>query len=117
MKNNGVKFRFPHGQWCTAMEKISEEKSKQEFFAVSFFDQNIAIVSDEVQRFQYNPDSYESPVATETPLGGTVPQNLTAHSASNLSDQINCMSILPKPLHSSQTTFTPSSVFISDSYL
>ena len=48
MKNNGVKYRFPHGQWCTAMEKISEERSKQEFFAVSFFDQNIAIVSDEV---------------------------------------------------------------------
>ena len=30
MKNNGVKFRFPHGQWCTAMEKISDEKSKQD---------------------------------------------------------------------------------------
>ena len=59
------------------MEKISDEKSKQEFFAVSFFDQNIAIVSDEIQRFQYNPDSYESPIASQTPLGGTIAQNLS----------------------------------------
>jgi len=27
MKNNGVKYRFPHGQWCTSMEKISPELS------------------------------------------------------------------------------------------
>jgi hypothetical protein len=29
MKLNGEKYRFPYGQWCTSMEKISHEISKQ----------------------------------------------------------------------------------------
>jgi len=87
VRNGGVKLRFPYGQWCTSMEKITDQLEQQEVFASSFFDHNFAILSDAPHQFLYNHDAYQSPLIDQLPTSN-LQKPLTPISACNMPFQI-----------------------------
>ena len=104
MRNKGVKYRFPYGQWCTSMEKIelqNQNSHDKEFFVTSFFDQNISLMC--------SPDA-------ETSISSGV-QTLELVASSNFSSQLNSIKAITNHQKYAVDHSLPSEVFISERYL
>lgn len=105
LRNKGVKYRFPYGQWCTSMEKVDlyndNKPIGKEFFITSFFDQNISLM--------------RSPSGTTTVMNGNHTLELIA--SSNLSAQLNTIKAIKNKEKYAVDQSLPSEVFISERYL